>query len=143
VVRKQIVVIAIVLVAFGMGVLVGKRTGRPRTGGVRIGSGASAGEMKAGCVDFREARAHTGETACISGRVVRVFTSRASNTFLDFCPDYRTCPFSGVVFASDKSKFGDVGSLEGRQVEIRGPITLYQGRAEIIVHDPQQIRMVP
>jgi hypothetical protein len=95
------------------------------------------------CVDFREVGSRIGETGCVSGRVLRVFTSRAGNTFLDFCPDYRNCPFASVIFASDKNKFGVLESLEGRQVEIRGPITVYQGRAEIKIHDPQQIRVVP
>jgi hypothetical protein len=97
----------------------------------------------AGCVDFRQAGEHTGQTGCVSGRILRVFTSRAGNTYLDFCPDYRDCPFSSVIFASDRDKFGDLGMLGGRQIELRGPISVYQGRAQIIVHDPQQIRLAP
>jgi hypothetical protein len=93
-----------------------------------------------GCVDFREAGSHIGEEACVSGRVQRVFVSRASNTFLDFCADYRDCPFTSVVFSSDREKFGDLQTLRGRQVEIRGSVTVYNGRAEIIIHGPDQIR---
>jgi len=48
-----------------------------------------------------------------------------------------------VIFSSDKNKFGDLASLAGRQIEIRGPITEYQGRLEIIIHDPEQIRLAP
>ena len=79
----------------------------------------------------------------MAGQVLRVFTSRSGNTFLDFCPDYRSCPFTSVIFASDKDKFGDLGTLQGKRVEIHGSITMYQGRAEIIIHDPQQIRSAP
>lgn len=96
-----------------------------------------------GCADFMQAGAHVGEDGCISGRVLRVYTSRSGTTFLDFCQDYRACPFGSVIFASDQSRFGDLGSLRGRQVEVRGPITAYQGRAEIIIHDPAQIQAVP
>jgi hypothetical protein len=74
---------------------------------------------------------------------VRVFTSRGGNTFLDFCEDYRDCPFTSVIFSSDKNKFGDLASLAGRQIEIRGPIAVYQGRPEIIIRDPEQIRLAP
>lgn len=94
-----------------------------------------------GCVDFQDAGAHVGESGCVSGRLLRVFTSRGGNSFLDFCQDYRSCPFTSVIFASDKSKFGDLQTLNGRQVEIHGNITVYQGRAEIIVRDPEQIRV--
>jgi hypothetical protein len=59
---------------------------------------------------------------------------------MDFCADYRDCPFTSVIFSSDREKFGDLQTLRGRQVEIRGPITLYNGRAEIVIHGPDQIR---
>ncbi len=91
-------------------------------------------------MDFREAGSHIGEEACVSGQILRVFVSRASNTFLDFCVDYRNCPFTSVIFSSDRGKFGDLQTLRGRQVEIRGPVTLYDGRAEIVIRDPDQIR---
>jgi hypothetical protein len=94
-------------------------------------------------VDFHDAGPQAGETGCVSGRVLKVFTSRGGNTFLDFCEDYRDCPFTSVIFSSDKHKFGDLESLAGRQIEIRGPITVYQGRPEIIIRDPEQIRMAP
>jgi DNA/RNA endonuclease YhcR with UshA esterase domain len=79
----------------------------------------------------------------VSGRVLRVYSSRAENTFLDFCEDYRTCPFTSVIFAKDKGKFGDLATLQGRRVEIRGEVVNYQGRAEIVIHDPQQVRSAP
>jgi len=97
----------------------------------------------AGCVDFHDAAPHVGKTGCVSGRVVKVFTSQGGNTFLDFCEDYRACPFTSVIFSADKNKFGDLASLAGRQIEIRGSITVYQGRPEIIIRDPEQIRLVP
>jgi len=137
---KQIAaVVVIVLVVSSLSALVGYRRGLRRA----AAPFASAASAPGKCVDFRDAREHTGETGCVSGRVLRVFTSRAGNTFLDFCPDYRQCPFASVIFASERAKFGDLGSLEDRQVEIRGAITVYQGRAEIIVRDPQQIRALP
>ncbi len=95
------------------------------------------------CVDFQQARSHAGETGCISGYMLRAYTSKTGNTFLDFCADYRTCPFSSVIFASDRGKFGNLEMLAGREVQIRGLISTYQGRAEIIIHDPWQIRVTP
>ena len=140
--RKKILVAMIVLVIFCLGVFVGRRAGRSPTHTSSFASRSSSGEM-AGCVDFHDAGTHAGETGCISGRVLKVFTSQSGNTFLDFCEDYHDCPFTSVIFSSDKDKFGDLESLEGRQIEIRGPITVYQGRSEIIIHDPKQIRLAP
>jgi hypothetical protein len=95
------------------------------------------------CVPFAEAGPLVGKTACVSGRVLKVFTSKAGNTFLDFCQDYRTCPFMSVVFSQDRAVFGDLKQLQGRRVEIRGLVTFYQNRAEIIIRDPDQIRVEP
>jgi hypothetical protein len=128
-----------VVVASSLSALVAYRLGL-RHSNFSFGSARGG---RGGCVDFHEAQSRLGETACVSGRVVRAFTSRAGNSFLDFCADYRDCPFAAVIFASDRNKFGDLDALAGRQVEIEGPITAYQGRAEIIIHGPQQVRVLP
>lgn len=96
---------------------------------------------RGGCISMRDAARHTGENTCVEARVLRVFTSRSGSTFFDFCADYHHCPFSSVIFATDRSRFGNLGSLEGREVEISGEITTYNGRAEIIIRDPKQIRV--
>ncbi len=95
------------------------------------------------CVDIRNAGPLEGRAGCVSGLVMRVYSARTGNTFLDFCEDYRACPFTSVIFAPDKERFGDLGALQGKRVEIRGDIVNYQGRAEIIIHDPQQVRSAP
>jgi len=141
--RRQILVAGIVLAVFCLGVLVGRRAGRSLSTRSSFASRSSSRGEAAGCVDFHDAAPQAGETGCVSGRVLKVFTSRGGNTFLDFCEDYRDCPFTSVIFSSDQHKFGDLESLAGRQIEIRGPITVYQGRPEIIIRDPEQIRMAP
>ncbi|HEV2350706.1 MAG TPA: hypothetical protein VG028_12765 [Terriglobia bacterium] len=144
---KQIAGMAgIVLVACTLSALVAYRLGvrRMRPGFTRVASPASGNApATSGCVDFQQAASHVGATGCISGRLLRVFTSRGGNSFLDFCENYKDCPFTSVIFASDKNKFGDLGTLEGRQIEIQGSITSYQGRAEIIIHAPEQIHELP
>ena len=44
-----------------------------------------------------------------------------------------------VVFPADLKKMGDVRQLEGRQIEIRGAIQDYDGRAEIVLRRSQQL----
>ncbi len=142
--RKQILLIAVMVFACsGLSALVAYRRALRRAVPAYGGTLASGRSKKGGCVGFRDAGSHLGETTCVSGRVLRVFTSRGGNTFLDFCEDYRNCPFTSVIFSSDRNKFGDLETLAGRQVELEGAINSYQGRAEIIIHDPQQILAVP
>jgi len=140
--RKRILVAGIVLVVFCLGVVVGRRAGHSPSAASFAARGSSPGGSPP-CIDFRDAGPHAGQTGCVTGRVLKVFTSKGGNTFFDFCEDYHDCPFSSLVFSSDKQKFGDLQSLAGRQIEIRGTITVYQGRAEIIVRDPEQIRTAP
>jgi len=91
------------------------------------------------CVSFAEASKHVGTTQCISGTVLHVEDGSKGVTFLNFCKDPKTCPFTVVVFPADLKKMGDVRQLEGRRVEIKGTIQDYDGRAEIVLRRPQQL----
>src|SRR6266851_797877 len=77
---------------------------------------------KRDCVSFAEARQHLGTTACVTGTVLHVEDGTNGVTFLNFCKDYQTCPFTVVVFPGDLKKVGDIRQLEGRQIEIKGTI---------------------
>jgi micrococcal nuclease len=93
-------------------------------------------------IDYTEAPNHVGEYACVVGRVDHVNRPKKT-TFLNFCPDYKTCPFGAVIFNSDAHKFPNPEQYEGQTVEITGLIRSYQGRPEIILNDPQQIKILP
>jgi hypothetical protein len=69
-----------------------------------------------------------------------VFTSRTGNTFLDLCADDRNCSFTSVVLGSDRTKFGDLSTLQGRDLALRGEVRLHRNQPEIVVSDPGQIR---
>jgi len=144
--RRQIGAVAmLVIVVSAIAALVAYRWGRWRGVSEVRSAGATTAHpapSSKGCIDFREAAAHIGETSCVRGQVLRVFTSKAGNSFLDFCADYRDCPFTSVIFESDHSKFGNLSTLAGRHVEIHGAIVQYQGHAEIVIRDPGQIREV-
>ena len=146
--RMIVVVTSLLLTVFGLGIWMGVRLGRPRverTGEVQVRpsdrrEGADTSGKSAPCVDIRNAAPLVGTSACVSGLVLRVYAARTGNTFLDFCQDYRTCPFSSVIFSADKGKFGNLESLQGRRVEIRGDVVSYHGHAEIVIREPQQVR---
>ncbi len=91
------------------------------------------------CVSFAEATKHVGATQCVSGTVLQVENGSKGVTFLNFCKDPKACPFTVVVFPADLKKMGDVRQLEGRQVEIKGTIQDYDGRAEIVLRRTQQL----
>jgi hypothetical protein len=91
------------------------------------------------CLPIREASQHVGETKCVTGKVLRVKAGARGVHFVDFCEDQMTCPFTIVVFASDLKDVGDVRRLAGQMIEIRGPVKLYNGRAEIVLSRVSQL----
>jgi len=93
----------------------------------------------AACIPVDQARNHLGETQCVTGKVIRVETGSGGVHYLDFCEDYRLCPFSVVIFSHDMKNVGDVRQLAGKVVEIRGEIKDYDDRAEIILESSKQL----
>jgi micrococcal nuclease len=92
-------------------------------------------------ISYTEATEHVGEYACVAGRVDHVYTSQKGTIFINFCPDYKTCSFGAVIFGSDSYKFPKPNQYEGKTVEITGLIRSYQGRPEIVLNDPGQIKI--
>ncbi len=95
---------------------------------------AFAGE----CIPFQNAGEHLGEIACIKGKIVKIGVGRTGIHFLNFCEDYKTCPFTVVVFPRDLRDVGDVRTLEGKEIEITGKVKSYNGQFEIILKDRSQ-----
>jgi exonuclease VII large subunit len=91
------------------------------------------------CLPIREASQHVGEDKCITGKVTHVKAGPRGVHFIGFCEEQAACPFSVVVFAHDLKDVGDVRRLEGRTIEIHGPVKLYDGRAEIVLNRVSQV----
>lgn len=104
------------------------------------GGAANVSEGSTGTYAYTDAAKHVGEYANVTGTLVEVYTSKTGTIFLDFCASYKTCPFSGVIFADDAANFGDLKKYKGKKVTLSGKISLYEGRAEIILNDRDQLK---
>jgi hypothetical protein len=91
------------------------------------------------CISVQDAGRHIGENKCVTGKVLRVKVGTRGVHFLDFCEDQMACPFTVVVFPFDLKDVGDVRRLEGRVIEIKGPVKMYDNRAEIVLNRIGQI----
>src|SRR4051794_34612272 len=76
----------------------------------------------AACIPFTEAAEHVGESVCVTGKVLKVVEGKNGAWFLDLCEDYKTCPFTVVVFARDLRDVGDVRQLAGKDIQLFGKI---------------------
>lgn len=101
---------------------------------------SAAAVVLQGHYDYTKAQNHIGEYASVTGTLVDAYTSASGTVFLDFCKSYKTCPFSGVIFAGDVSAFGDLSRWSGKTVTLTGKITSYQGTAEIKLTKPHQLQ---
>ncbi len=89
-----------------------------------------------------EAINHIGEFASVKGKVYQVYISRKGTIFLNIDGIYPNNPFSAVIFNSDAPKFTNIRSLEGKTIIVTGLIRTYQGKPEIIIREPNQIKIV-
>jgi hypothetical protein len=89
-----------------------------------------------------EAKDHVGEIVTVEGAVSEVHHAAFGKaTFVDMGGHYPNNSFAGVLFSGDEPKFPDIDSLEGKTIDISGVVKLYQGRPEIILNDPEQIKV--
>jgi DNA/RNA endonuclease YhcR with UshA esterase domain len=100
---------------------------------------SSVKAMPQDCLSIAEASKHVRKKTCVTGTVIRVEEGGRGVTFLDFCPEYRNCPFTVVVFPGDLRRIGNVHQLQGRVVKIQGRIEEYDDRAEIVLRRAQQL----
>jgi hypothetical protein len=94
----------------------------------------------ANCLSITDAPQNIGRNACVTGKVLKVAQSQSGTYFLDFCENYRECPFTVVVFQKNLRDVGDIRKLEGEQVNIHGQIKAYSGRSEIVLADIRQLK---
>ncbi|MFA5997866.1 MAG: phospholipase D-like domain-containing protein [Candidatus Paceibacterota bacterium] len=99
----------------------------------------AAAPVSIGTIDYTQAPAHVGEYASVRGKLIEAYTSASGTVFLDFCENYKTCPFSGVIFADDAKQFGDLSRYAGQTITLTGKIASYQGKAEIVLSEVSQL----
>lgn len=106
--------------------------------GNSVAAGAAT-SVSVGTIDYTDAPSYIGKTASVRGKLLKVYTSKGGTTFLDFCANYKTCPFTAVIFSDDLKKFNDLEGYVGSTVTLSGKIVSYQGKAEIVLSSPSQL----
>jgi hypothetical protein len=103
-----------------------------------VPSGGRAANLTA-----QDAFHHVGETATVCGTVASTnFAQRVPGkpTFLDLDKPYPNGTFTILIWGQDRARFGTPeNSFLQKQVCATGQIQLYQGRPQVIIHDPDQL----
>lgn len=94
-------------------------------------------------ISWENAHKYYGKYVTVEGQIVDTHNSGKA-CFLNFHPDWKKY-FTAVIFASDFSKFPPQPEkyYEGKKVRVTGVIKKYQGKPEIILNNPSQIKIIP
>jgi hypothetical protein len=88
-----------------------------------------------------EAKNHINENAIVKGYVADV-AIREKVAYLNFDKKYPKNTFSAVIFDSKFAEVGDLNIYKNQNVEVKGTITIYKDKPQIIVSSKNQIRIV-
>jgi len=93
-------------------------------------------------IPWERAGNYVGQTVTVEGIIVSSHNSGRA-CFLNFNPDYQHY-LSLVIFASDFNRFPPQPEKHylNKKVRVKGKILLYQGRPEIILSSPEQVKIV-
>jgi len=86
-----------------------------------------------------EAAHHVGERVAVRARVSQVTYARNGNIYLNLGGRFPHQKLALVVFGRHALGFQNLQSLEGRVVVVRGEVSTYRGRPEIVLDDPAQL----
>ncbi len=93
-------------------------------------------------INWKESYKFIGEYVETEGEIVSSYNN-GRVCFLNFHKDYKKY-LTLVIFASDFKKFSDKPEKYylGKKVKVEGRIKEYQGRPEIIIKTPDQIKII-
>jgi len=102
----------------------------------------SRSETDTEVISWRRAAKYVGEYVTVEGRIVGTHNSGKA-CFLNFHPDWRQS-FTAVIFASRFDQFPPKPEdfYRGKNVRVTGAIREYDGRPEMILDSPDQIKVL-
>jgi len=119
-------------------------SGIPRTASRPEDSAASTGQgpLAQGVVSWEEAHRHFGEEVAVEGTLVRTHRGKKA-LFLNFHSNWKKY-ITVVVLGRDIRKFPQDPEVfyKGKTVRVRGTVSLYNGRPEIVIRSPDAITIL-
>lgn len=104
------------------------------------GSANSGGNSE--IVSWMDAQKYYGKIVTIEGTVVATYNSGKA-CFLNFHRNWKRY-FTVVIFASNFHKFHPSPEIKfkDKKIQVKGLVKVYQGKPEIIVNNPSQIKII-
>ena len=102
----------------------------------------SAAVAKPACIPPEQALQHLHKDVCVEAHVYRLVDASDGIRFLDVCSPETSdadCHFFIITSTEDKKSVGNLESLEGQTIQIRGKILPIQGRADMVFSSKEQL----
>lgn len=115
----------------------------PKADGLTSKAYAAKKPVKAqGVISWKDAAKYYGQNKIVEGKVVATYNSGKA-CFLNFHSNWKKY-FTVVIFRSDFYKFPESPEdcYKGKKVRVSGKIKEYQGKPEIILKSPSQIKII-
>ncbi len=88
-----------------------------------------------------EARGYLGKELTVEGYVADVFKNERV-AYLNFDKKFPNNSFSGVIFAKKFDAFENIFNYKNKTVKLKGKISEYKGRPQIIINSEDQLEIV-
>ncbi len=126
-----------------------KWNGRAQTVGAAVANGGASGNnyewknITGSAIEPCSAGDNIGKEAIIEGLVAEAYRSDSETVFLNFGAKYPNNCFTAVIFKSSLVNFSEKpeNDYSGKIVRIKGKITQYEGKPEIILKSATQIEI--
>ena len=86
------------------------------------------------------AKYHEGALTTVCGKVFGIHSGTSGFVKLNFGGDYPDNTFTAVIFPDNVSKFKKPEEYNGKQVCVTGKISIFKGKAEIVLKEANQLR---
>jgi hypothetical protein len=94
------------------------------------------------CIPPDEALRYLNKDVCVTAHVYTVVHAAQDTHFLDVCSPETSdgaCHFTIVSFHKDQKDVGDLSSLADKDIQVRGTVRSFEGRAEIVLNRREQL----
>lgn len=94
------------------------------------------------CITPNEALRYLNKEVCVAAHVYTVVQAAKDTRFLDVCSPQTSdadCHFTIVSFPQDRTDVGDLAPLAGQDIQVRGAVRSFEGRAEIVLERRAQL----
>ncbi len=93
-------------------------------------------------VSTENAKNFVNKDTTVVGVATQVNTTKSGVTFINMDGKFPENKFSAIIYKDDSSKFEDVKKMEGKTIEVSGKIQEYNGKYNIVLKEPKQLKEV-